>query len=51
MQVYHEIFGGDEVISESFDIVKVFNDAGGEVKSRLITKGAVDVDIGTNSFF
>lgn len=47
MQVFHEIFGGDEIISESFDVVKVFNDAGGEVKSRLITKGAVDIDIGT----
>jgi hypothetical protein len=52
MQVYFEIFGQDEIISESFEITKVFNDAGGEVKSRLITKGAVDFDIGKYfSFF
>lgn len=46
MKVYLEIFGGDEIISDSFEIKEVFNGAGGEVKSRFVTKGAVDVDIG-----
>ena len=47
MKVFLEIFGGDEVISDSFDIKECFNEAGGEVKSKMIVKGAVDVDIGS----
>ena len=51
MKVYLEIFGGDEIISDSFEITEVFGGAGGEVKSRLINKGAVDVDIGIHFIF
>lgn len=47
MKVYMEIFGGDEIISDSFEIKEVFNGAGGEVQSRMVVKGAVNVDIGT----
>ena len=46
MKVYSEVFGGDEVISDSFEIKEVFNGAGGEVSSRFVVKGAVEVDIG-----
>lgn len=46
MKVYMEIFGGDEIISDSFEIKEVFNGTGGEVKSRMVAKGAVNVDIG-----
>lgn len=46
MKVFLEIFGGDEIISDSFEISEVFNGAGGEVKSRLIVKGEVEIDIG-----
>jgi hypothetical protein len=48
MKVYSEVFGGDEIISDSFEIKLLFNDAGGEVASKFIVKNAVEVDIGNN---
>ena len=48
MKVFIEIFGGDEIISDSFEIKEVFNGAGGEVTSHLVAKGAAEIDIGIN---
>lgn len=46
MRVYLNVFGGEEIVSDSFNITPCFNDVGGEVKSKLIVVGAVDIDIG-----
>ena len=51
MKVYYDILSGDEIISDSYKIEKVFDGVGGEVKSRRVVKGAADVDIGNCVFF
>lgn len=50
-QVYVDVFSGEEIISDSFNIVELFDGAGGEVKSKLVVKGGVDVDIGCGNAF
>jgi hypothetical protein len=49
--VYQDIFSAEEIISDSFDIVPVFDGVGGEVKSKLVIKGGVNVDIGCGNAF
>ena len=38
---------GDEFISDSFDFLPVFGEAGIEVQGTLVTKGQDHVDVGT----
>jgi hypothetical protein len=38
MRVWKDIISGDEMVSDSFSIVNVFDDAGLEVKAKFVTK-------------
>jgi len=51
MRLYLDAFSGEEIISDSFDLVMVFDDAGAEIKSKLIVKKEGDVDIGCGNAF
>ena len=46
MKVFFDVFSGDEIISDSYKIEKVFDGVGGEVKARWVTKGGENIDIG-----
>ena len=46
MKLYFDLFAGDEIISDSYNIVLKHNDVIGEVDSKYIAKGDVEVDIG-----
>lgn len=45
------MFSGEEIISDSFEITPVFDGVGGEVKSKLVSVGGVNVDIGCGDAF
>lgn len=51
MKVYQDIFTDEEIISDSFDINLLFDGACGEVASRYVAKGGVNVDIGKGNQF
>lgn len=51
LQVYVDAFSGEEIISDSFEINEVFDGVGGEVKSKIVVKGGVKVDIGCGDAF
>ncbi len=42
MKVWMDILSGDEMVSDSYPQTLIFEDAGLEVKSRLVTKNAND---------
>lgn len=49
--MYTDVFSGDEIVSDSFEINLIYDGVGGEVHSKLLTKGGVDVDIGCGNAF
>eukprot|EP00742_Colponemidia_sp_Colp-10_P000112 GILJ01000124.1.p1 GENE.GILJ01000124.1~~GILJ01000124.1.p1 ORF type:complete len:174 (+),score=41.69 GILJ01000124.1:121-642(+) len=51
MKVYQDLFTGDELLSDSYQLNEVFDGAGYEVESSMITKGAVNIDIGCGNEF
>mmetsp|Transcript_124938 Transcript_124938/g.176290 ORF Transcript_124938/g.176290 Transcript_124938/m.176290 type:complete len:173 (-) Transcript_124938:258-776(-) len=51
MKVYYDIFNNDELVSDSYKIDLRFGGVIGEVKTRMVTKGGGDVDIGRGNEF
>jgi hypothetical protein len=39
--VYKDVISGDEMISDSYEPVKIYNDACFEVKAKMVKKGNV----------
>lgn len=46
MRVWIDLFSGDEMVSDSYKSMMIFNDACLEVQAKYITKGNEHVDIG-----
>ena len=51
MKLYVCAFSGEEIISDSFNLELIFEEAGGEVKSKYIVKKEGEVDIGCGNAF
>ena len=51
MRVYFDLFSGDEMLSDSYPINPVYDDAAFEVPSRMIGKGGENIDIGRGNEF
>ena len=51
MKLYVCAFSGEEIISDSFNLEFVYEEAGAEVKSKFIIKKEGDVDIGCGNAF
>ena len=51
MRLYIDAFSGDEIISDSFDLVPVFEEVGAEIKAKMIVKKEGEVDIGCGNAF
>lgn len=51
MKVFTDVLSNDELFSDAFKPVEVFDGAGYEVASRLVVKGAAEVDIGRGNQF
>lgn len=51
MRVYFDVFSGDEMLSDSYPMTLIYDEAAFEVPSRMITKGSVQVDIGRGNQF
>jgi len=51
MKVFYDILNDDELLSDSYKAVEVFNGTGMEVESKWVVKGAAEVDIGRGSEF
>jgi hypothetical protein len=51
MKVYEDVFCGDEIISDSYDMNFVFDNVGAEVESKWITVGGENIDIGCGNAF
>jgi hypothetical protein len=51
LQLYKDVFSNEEIISDAYDFEWVFNNVGVKVKSKYITKGEIEVDIGCGDAF
>ena len=51
MKLYICAFTGEEIISDSFNLELIFDDAGAEIKSKYIVKKEGEVDIGCGNAF
>ncbi len=51
MKVYVDVFSGDEIVSDSFNLEPVFGGVGGEFTAKYIVAGGVDVDVGCGNAF
>ena len=51
MRIYKDIFTDEEFISDSYNIVLIHEGVIGEVKSRMVAKQDVDVDVGCGNAF
>ena len=51
MKLYLCAFSGEEIISDSFNLELLFDEAGGEVKSRYLVKKEGEIDIGCGNEF
>jgi hypothetical protein len=51
MLIYEDLFGKEEIISDSYDIKYLFNDVVGEVQSNMVVKDALKVDVGCGDAF
>ena len=51
MLIYLDAFTREELISDSYDITFVFNNAGGEVASKYIQIGEEKFDVGCGDAF
>ncbi|KAK3401080.1 Mss4-like protein [Sordaria brevicollis] len=49
MLIYSDIITGDEIISDSYDLIEVGDGIAYEVDCAMIEEGAVQVDIGANA--
>ena len=51
MKMFYDIFSGEEIISDSYNMVEVFNGTIAEVKARFVVKKEGEVDIGRGNAF
>lgn len=51
MRIFQDIFTDEEFISDSYNIVLTYDGVIGEVKSRMVAKQDVDVDVGCGNAF
>jgi hypothetical protein len=49
MLIYQDAISGDELLSDSFDLVETHNGIFYEVPGKWVVQGPVDVDIGANA--
>ena len=51
MKLYLDLFSGAELVSDSYPSEEIYDGVGLEVKSNMLVKGDVDVDIGCGNAF
>lgn len=51
MKIFYDIFSDEEIISDSYNMVEVFNGTIAEVKARFVVKKEGEVDIGRGNAF
>lgn len=51
MKVWIDVFSGDEMVSDSYKMTTLYNDACLEVQAKYITKGNEKVDVGAGNAF
>jgi hypothetical protein len=51
MLIYTDLFNNEEIISDSYDLKFLFNNAGVEYDSKYIVKGGESYDIGCGNSF
>ena len=51
MRIFQDIFTDEEFISDSYNIVLIHDGVIGQVKSRMVAKQDVDVDVGCGNAF
>lgn len=51
MRVYKDLFTEEEIVSDSFNIVPIFDGVGGEILSKKVKAGGEEIDIGRGNQF
>lgn len=51
MKIFQDIFSDEELISDSYKMVEVFDGVAVEIQSRMVVKGDVNVDVGCGNAF
>lgn len=51
MRIFEDVFSGDEIVSDSYPFVELYEGVVVEIKSRMIVKGEVNVDVGCGNAF
>ena len=51
MKIFQDIFSGEELLSDSYPIVMLFDNVVGEVQAKMVAIKDAEVDIGCGNAF